>query len=111
MDDLIAFLQARLDDDAEVVRHARDISDVARRGGYAMVMAASDAAFVVHFNRNRELAEIEAKRGQIAHYGRVASRAEQHPDYELAVGACKVALRHMSLAYADHPDYRQEWTP
>lgn len=57
------------------------------------------------------LADIHAKRQQIAHYQRVAAHAETHPDYALAAGACAISLRHMATVYAEHPEYRQEWAP
>lgn len=132
MDELIAFLRARLDDDeriakaatpgpwsvndesfAESIRAADGTEVVAggRWGGEAPVFESTeDALHIAAHDPARVQLEVESGRQAIAHYERVAAHRWKHLDYELAVGAVEVQLKLRALAYAGHPDYREAWT-
>ena len=120
MDDLIAFLRARLDEDERMAQAAKDVA--AERTHYrASVMTRAD----------RELREVEAKRRIIELHELTVSKdparfsaltGERLPDaYEVTCAVCGWAdddstsgcetLRLLALPYVDHPAYREEWRP
>ena len=110
--DLITFLRARLDEDEEVARATRKNEQFVR---------GTDRWFASHSNAitsmapHRAIAEVEAKRQIIEHNARLHQMADPatHPDqeYVLAAGASDYVLRLLTLPYADHIDYREEWRP
>ncbi|ONK09453.1 DUF6221 family protein [Streptomyces sp. MP131-18] len=143
MDDLIAFLRARLDEDEAVARAAGAESWSAmteetpdgeniyytvetRKPPRAVVESLatgpSAEARIDHMGRHdpaRVLAEVDAKR-------RIAKLYEDHErldretfevegQHARSLSSLRAAYwdacRHLALPYADHPDYRQEWTP
>lgn len=154
MDDLVAFLRACLDEEAdragagtsgpwradvdeevvfagdEVVARMRDFN----RSMTAAQVAADTELVAVHADPERVLREVAAKRRIVDAY--LPPGADPHPglpciNYEGQdpaqydeFGTCerhwqasKTQLRHdfvlrlLALPYADHPEYRQEWTP
>ncbi|MER8233489.1 DUF6221 family protein [Streptomyces sp. NPDC094049] len=139
MDDLIAFLRARLNDDEQTARAVEDGSapwngqwtangpDALRtRNGHVLVYGhwSSDGrnlpmplkpGLVDHIARHdpaRVLAEVEAKRLLLTEYAEV--RGNEAADYEWAGGWARglgQAVAFLALPYADHPDYRPEWAP
>jgi hypothetical protein len=134
MDELVAFLRARLDEEEGVARAAtpgpwEGVVDHHQRGEVnASVWADSinyyiaetitsgerheaDARHIGNHDPARTLADVESGRQAIAHYERVAAHRWKQLDYELAVGAVEVQLKIRALAYAGHQDYRQEWKP
>ena len=84
MDDLVKFLRARLDEDAEPCEGASEYVDC------------RDLS-------ERRVRDVEAKR-QIV--DRCASIADGSA-WDLA----EEVLRLLALPYVDHPDYREEWRP
>lgn len=69
-----------------------------------------DAARAEHIARHdpaRVLAEVDAKR-QIVDG---VAGADPHGAYITGTFTAWDALRLLALPYADHPDYREEWTP
>lgn len=97
MDDLTAFLTARLDEDEAAARAAMPTGG--RRNG--------------KMTQRRVLADIEAKRRIVAEFEQV------HVDYRTAhtptlegqrLGLLK-AVAVLALPFADHADYREEWRP
>ena len=102
MEDLIAFLRARLDEDEAVIRPnlgGRGLGDDGTFPDYRTYTdddtnAADD--FLFHFRSPRMLREVEAKRSLI--------------DWH-AAGGMRNVLTHLASVYADHPDYRAEWRP
>lgn len=131
MDDLTAFLEARLAEDENEARsadHAR-LLRMSQRGDTIIV----DAGFIQTFTPDRILAEIDAKRKIIDLHSRmwVRPNSEYFNDAHLTkepmplCSSCEPersfrransfpcrTLKTLALPYADHPDYRkEEWAP
>ncbi|WP_405149464.1 DUF6221 family protein [Sphaerisporangium sp. NBC_01403] len=140
MDDLIAFLRARLGEDEETARVAGEAciawltyrDDDGQMRYTTVAAAATDGIWIaagaevpaptsalVVYDPARALREVEAKR-------RIISEHAPHEDYSWACRTCSAAdscgcmggpdlpcptLRLLALPYADHPDYREEWRP
>lgn len=133
MNDLIAFLHARIADDEQTARaategpwevdseqHAESISTPdgttvvggGRWGSEASVFESTeDATHIARHDPARVLAEANAKRLIIADYERfLAERRramggwDSYPDVSPTMAA-------LASVYADHPDYRDEWRP
>jgi hypothetical protein len=135
MTDLVEFLRARLDEDERAACEAGqdafsdEYGEFRSRGGELF-------AHVLRHDPARVLREVEAKRRILnAYTAQVAERQRSGVlhDAEMATGgedSLDVAalmgegirantwishlgwvLRVLAAAYADHPDYRQEWKP
>jgi hypothetical protein len=94
MDDLIAFLRARLDDDE------------------------MDVDMMVATSSDRWLAEVAAKRAIVELILTEVDSMEEQLRQEFGTSDDPVRdwvsdrlLRHLAAVYADHPDYRAEWRP
>jgi len=124
MDDLAAFLAARLDEDETIARAAGscdwydDIDD--------SVPLADERNHAWRFAPARVLREVAAKRAILA-----AHRAHRYEGPYPSTPTCTVCiterkgyqeewdddewpcatLRHLAAVYSDHPGYRQEWRP
>ncbi|MFC8376416.1 DUF6221 family protein [Streptomyces albidoflavus] len=137
--DLIAFLQARLDEDEAAARaatagpwvesgvgdHGWGVSFSAPGSGVEAddgSQGRADAAHIARHDPARALAEVEAKRrvvGECAYWNeRMEAEAVNPPkfpqpglDLGLLLDAMNPILRHLAAPYADHPDYREEWRP
>lgn len=127
MDDLVAFLRARLDEDEAAAAAAQQETTgcwTAREtywGGGAVVedcggalilpTAANDVHYphVARHGPARVLAEVEAKRELL----RVAEAAADFaPTFTTGVAAkLEDVLRRFAWAYREHPDYRPKWAP
>jgi hypothetical protein len=103
VDDLVAFLAARLDEDeaAATAIHGDQWGWPRASPGFAAYVARHDPA--------RALREVEAKR---------AILAETFPLIESEWGGSfgvsrwgEELLKYLALPYSDHPDYRAEWKP
>ena len=100
VDDLVAFLRARLDEDetaatAGVQWFSTD--DLAPNGGFSRAAQAAkrgDIRSVGAWHPARVFREVEAKRVIV--------------DSHVATAAM---LRLLAAVYSDHPDYREEWKP
>lgn len=92
MDDLTAFISARLDEDEAI----------ARTGHYAglVVITASGYSYTLTL---RMLREIAAKRAIVALY-------DKADGYAASVTA-EQAVAHLAAVWNDHPDYQQQWAP
>jgi hypothetical protein len=134
MMDLIEFLQARFDEDAELARQARDVggapawdpaADVLLTSGLANRRRLADrgvpdalkGAVEAHMARHdpaRVLREVDAKRAVVQGYERALENRRAHPGDLASAGALLAlhgAVKHLALPFADHPDYRPEWAP
>jgi hypothetical protein len=112
MDELIAFLRARLDEDVKVARDATFWT-----GGVPewTARAEPDGVHIARHDPARVLADVAAKRRIIAEY------AGRDQDVDLMLGryterqgqwaGLHLAVRLLALPYAGHPDYREEWKP
>jgi hypothetical protein len=116
VDDLIAFLRARLDEDERVAL------DGERYWHGIRVESATEAEenHVRRWDPARVLAEVEAKRRILDDIVGEATGLDMSVDMDRRIGARDEAtepylgdqlLRLLGLPYADHPDYREEWRP
>ena len=86
---LIAFLDARLDEEGSATR----------------------AALVVGSRPVRSLREIVALRAIVALYEQQAAKASQNAMEEDRAWILEPVLGHLATIWGDHPDYDQEWKP
>jgi Family of unknown function (DUF6221) len=134
LDDLITFLNARLDEDEAAAKAAASVAgpdwhhdlfwDEAEESATVMIFSAAGspladmlhrdeemAPFIARFDPARVLREIAAKRAVlglfVSAFGGVP--VVIHAGSRTVVGGW--LLRLWVAAYDDHPDYRQEWTP
>ncbi|MEV0149084.1 MULTISPECIES: DUF6221 family protein [unclassified Nonomuraea] len=115
VDDLIAFLRARLDEDEQAAldwqQHKQVLTEqfmndphrkhVRLRREPVTDARLSEYAYHDRFEPARVLREVEAKRALVGLWSR-ASSDDRRGGY---------SLRTLALPYADHPDYRHEWRP
>ena len=130
MDDLVAFLRARLDEDEQVARAAierqpydewdatgatgdddaalahAEVVKIARP--HPTPAARAIAQHIARWDPARVLAEVEAKRRIITSYQLFATDPVQSGTY---VSGLLDAILLLVQPYADHPDYREEWRP
>lgn len=104
MDELVAFLRARLDEDearswsvhdvakCDALLYEEDMADAARRDPDC------DCGYPA-----RVLREVEAKRA-------IVDECNAMDDEGLTPGL-RSAVVSLAAVYGDHPDYRQEWRP
>jgi hypothetical protein len=139
MDDLVAFLRARCDEDEQVARAATDgpwstwegrelhgLGDLIHPvrtpgqmpGSRATIVTASwlDAEHIARHNPARVLRQVEAVRGVLFIYDQMApglngSDAGTRGAARMALTVLQPVLGCLAQAYADHPDYRPEWAP
>lgn len=131
MDDLTAFISARLDDDE---RYARVFLALGQRlkdnpspavtaigqAGIDMMLDASEAvAEAMRWkcrapnDLERVLREVAAKRARLALYVAACDAARKHGGDPYMVGIAaglEVAVKRDAAVWSDHPDYQQEWT-
>lgn len=122
MDELRAFLTARLDEDEQTARdaHAYDIEAETEDYGPTTYQVASWAkaeppvrGFVDRFTPARVLADLAAKRRILNDLvpdihgmdGMIEGEWGHHSP------AAERLLELLALPYAGHPDYREEWRP
>lgn len=113
MDDLIAFLHARLDEDTEAARRAGDSSRqigetgviVATEGDRAEECASANwagiAEHIVRHDPARVLAEIDAKRRTLIRCEEALLAANP-----MLIHFAKQSLLDLARPYAGHPDYQ-----
>jgi hypothetical protein len=129
MSDLTAFLLARIGEDEESAREAATWEDgmyfepwqahIPQAGYFNSEMPYG----AVEFSAARVLAECEAKRRIVEEHRESYAGSKRcevcAKDAHLEYGDVVVdwvrfpcpTMRLLALPYADHPDYRQEWTP
>ncbi|WP_326565092.1 DUF6221 family protein [Amycolatopsis rhabdoformis] len=128
MDDLIAFLRARLDEDERIAKTADPGPWHADGGGIhkghttdeVVDYAGDNAEHIARHDPARVLAEVAAKRliielHQPDHKQRdcgtcMSRKIGYQEDWIEEEWPCKT-LCLLALPYADHPDYREEWRP
>ncbi|MFF4600575.1 DUF6221 family protein [Amycolatopsis sp. NPDC001319] len=137
MDDLIAFLRARLDDDERIANAMKAVYptpwDIPDRGWMARVVA--DGPFfheVIRLEQNqapgvgyltdaiehvwrhtpdRVLEDVTAKATIVAVAGDYAAVTAPDANQVVTRETLRHVLKLLALRYADHPDYREEWKP
>jgi hypothetical protein len=97
---LTEFLLARVAEDEEWARWVGAAQDSERSRGVAFVSSLGSSSVT---SAGRVLAECEAKR-------RIVGLATL-PERQSFSSPWVDALMALALPYADHPDYREEWTP
>jgi hypothetical protein len=118
MDDLVAFLHARLIEDEQIA----GLSTPGRwsyddRDGYVYTDdlgthtpvaygTGNDGEHIARHDPARVLADIESKRRIIRLCNNMLWEHEGGPDV-----VAKGTLEYLALPYKDHPDYRKEWRP
>lgn len=122
MDDLIAFLRTRLDDDEQAAldwqRHKQALTeqfmndprrkDVRFRREPVTEARLAEHAFRDRFDPARMLLEVEAKRRMLAWLQRQQAWAEEN---NLWAYDAEEPLKLLAAPYADHEDYRADWRP
>ncbi|MFI6496887.1 DUF6221 family protein [Nonomuraea typhae] len=116
MDDLIAFLGARIDED-QLVAHAviEHLVDGGERGFDFEHLPLVVRHHVSRFGPGRALREVEARRELINEMEALlaASGDERlpHDVRESDSATAGIVLRLLSLPYSDHLDYKEAWKP
>lgn len=116
MNELVAFLRARLEDDEERAFAARaQWDDEDARQEWNDLPEAS-FAHARNLDPARVLREVEAKRRILDRYEDAVVRRED-PDHSQLAAQVQIqeyadwVIPLLAVPYADHPDYRQEWRP
>ncbi|MEU5036573.1 DUF6221 family protein [Streptomyces rubiginosohelvolus] len=125
MDDLVQFLRDRLEDDEQEAAGASPgpwhadaeadevlaVDDIVVAEGFALSgrQLRATTHHIARHDPARILREVEAKRELI----RLAEAAHDYHETFMSGFAAEMekALRLFAVAYADHPDYRDEWRP
>ena len=135
VDDLVAFLRARLDEDSAAAKKAAPEGEaweldnvpedsarieIASPHEWEVVVydegrpSRGQAEHILRWQPARVLREVEAKRRIVDEYNEVRRMDRPEPEPEYAVGRAVglgEAVRLLALPYSDHPDYREEWRP
>jgi Family of unknown function (DUF6221) len=121
MDDLIAFITARLDEDEVVARSAASLQADPENGWGIDGRAITPHIGVVHeeesrvhiarHNPARVLREVEAKRAIVRRCGWSVNEPDRYPNGLVSPRAvlARQNLSDLAAAWNDHPDYRAEW--
>jgi hypothetical protein len=130
VDDLIAFLSARLDEDEAAAKLAareggtwtqddpeRHPGSISSLGGQVVYDEGSpdeyQAPHIARHDPARVLREVEAMRAILAEAGRIAQSASMYPNQGNAAAliAMQTVLKILATGNSGHPDYRPEWKP
>ncbi|MFJ2279267.1 DUF6221 family protein [Streptomyces sp. NPDC087866] len=124
MNDLVQFLRNRLDEDEHIARTAGsrhkggsfwsvEQSEVRAKDGTLIVRHTwpDEGAHIARHDPARVLRNVEVGRAALDHYRAVRRSTEKHKAYVLAEGAVGKQIQILALAYADHPNYRDDWRP
>ena len=112
--DLVAFLNARLDEDEA---HARRGEEVFAAGWpdyqtFDSPELTDAGRYLDHFGPARVLREVEAKRAILAEHQAVCKLADLTGQEIGFLGWYREwVLKNVAAVYSDHPDYRPEWKP
>ena len=118
MDDLIAFLAARLGEDEALAKRGEEVFATGWPDYQTFDSPELDDAckYLDRFGPARVLREVEAGRRILARYQDCLARMED-PDYPHAVARDQAreyedfVLPNLLTRWAGHRDYRQEWRP
>lgn len=141
MDDLVEFLRARLDEDADVARaaacgegggrweatsdppmHQAQVCGQPHPGEYMVPVIVDEfpylndherAAHIARQDPDRVLAEVDAKRRLLNTWLPEAAKNDEQVNEEWGHGSTLAddLLRLLALPYADHSDYQETWKP
>lgn len=110
--DLIAFLNARLNEVERLARDALEEPDAPRETWYPYPDRLARCLYDARHDPARVLRDVEADRRLLAEW----LKAEADPAIDdqwnagLAAGL-RLAVQIRTARYGDHPDYREEWKP
>jgi hypothetical protein len=101
VDDLIAFLRERWDEDEQVASAAKghsvfDGTGIVTDRNESVVVGSHVATHIARHDPARVLADVSAKRQILDH---------------LAYEWSSPILRYLALPYAGHPSFKEEWRP
>ncbi|MFF9910630.1 DUF6221 family protein [Streptomyces sp. NPDC013457] len=124
MDDLIAFLRARLGKDEQTARAHRQASAHWYYDHMAHEVRDEDNAGTVAFTQDRDgqhiarhdparvLAEVDAKRRILERHAQCGSGIGRCDDGgHVSEGEACAEQIDLAAPYADHPDYKDKWRP
>lgn len=134
LDELVAFLEERLDDDeyrakaarseswtveqdaaatpGQVPAESRVVMGAGGESGVARVNGRDRALHIARHDPARVLHEIEAKRSILDQVTRIDLSARRTVGPPEGANVAMVGVLEMlALPYADHTDYREEWRP
>lgn len=120
MDDLTAFLAARLDEDEAALGYVEPgpwTSSGPYVGSASGIIAQArhteTGAHIARHDPARVLREVEAKRAMLALHNAFSNPASlvERALWPSIREALLCILRDAAAVYSDHPDYRQEWAP
>lgn len=128
MDDLVAFMHARLDEDEQIAQtgarlhddepadpsYAGNIADL-ESAGWEPAAAQRFNAYVAHVDPARAFRDVDANRRIVSLHDDVhdcvtTTGSQVFPAGERDEVACPT-LRLLALPYATHPAYREDWRP
>lgn len=118
-DDLIAFIQARLDEDKARAdaAHGHGWFQERELTSYGLLEEADARLIAAHADPARVLREIEATRGILAMYDQAVTDAASS-DYivrgpaRVVIGVLVPVLCHLARSWSNHPDYQADnWKP
>jgi uncharacterized protein DUF6221 len=133
-EDLVAFLNARLDEDERIALaatpgpwHAQEDAVFAgshRPPGYSRGIAITRASYtgsildhsanathIAYHDPASVLREVATKRAIIGSYQALAASEDTSRWHEGELFAMEAVVRWMAAIWSDHPNYRQEWKP
>lgn len=116
MSDLVAFLRARLDDEARLATaasHAGLGIDIGP-DGHAVSSHPDAQDHIATWYPRRVLAEVDAKRrivDKLAAMCQAADELDRNDPMGAGYDEAPDLLRLLGLPYADHPDYDPSWKP
>jgi Family of unknown function (DUF6221) len=128
MDDLVAFLAARLDEDEAVANaaqapapwkaavHESDTWIVTDATGEPLIYdegtpSLEESAHIARHDPARVLREVWAKRKIIEVYEAAAALNDPATDHSIGMATLRMVLRSYAIVWSDHPDCRPEWKP
>jgi hypothetical protein len=115
MDDLIAFVRARLAEDEAAANVALRVTaewyEVAQQAIACTDTIEIGFAYqhIVRYDPARALREVESKRAIVSLYRKYADDAGFNAMIEDRMWTTGYVLFYLAAAWSDHPDYRQEW--
>lgn len=121
MSDLVEFLLARVAEDEVIARHEWDELQARALGAGGLVSRLSlgevNGVPVTCIDHTRVLAECESKRRIVEEHSDQPGCPHECQGWldsgrrDVAIWESCPTLRLLALPYADHPDYREEWSP
>lgn len=119
-DDMVAFLRARLDEDAARAAQWHDLECEIHTHLDAGLLAAVAASRMLEDvpgavcdcgGPARVLRDVEAKRRTITRMATVLERGWDYYENDTVIELAEETLRDLASVYADHANYREEWRP